>query len=175
MSVPLALPTLTPWCAHLRCNSFADTICSKSEMQRETGATVPCSDLRCYLLCSLSLHLQTPVLSLSSCCAVLILCMFEAWPYRRWPVGNSKPGFLPMLQGLCASQLMVLAVYCGPYSNGGVVRVEAIALYAVAYVSSPCNSNTYVSLCNVSAVATHGNVSFLIFQMFLMQYSSLFA
>ena len=46
-------------------------------------------------------------------------------------MGNSKPGFLPMMQGLCASQLMVLAVY----ANGGVVRVETIALYAVAYVS----------------------------------------
>lgn len=92
----------------------------------------------------LSALVQKLVLNLPSCCAVLILCMFEAWPYRRWPVGNSKPGFLPMLQGLCASQLMVLAVYTGPYTNGGVVRVEAIAIYAVAYVSSPCICKTNV-------------------------------
>lgn len=61
-------------------------------------------------------------------CAVLFACLFEAWPYRRWPVGNSKPGFLPLMQGLCASQLMVLAVN----SYGGVVKVDVIALYVVA-------------------------------------------
>ena len=61
-------------------------------------------------------------------CAVLIACLFEGWSYRRWPIGNSKPGFLPMMQGLCVSQLMVLAVF----SYGGVVKIEIVALYAVA-------------------------------------------
>lgn len=66
---------------------------------------------------------------LTPCCfAVLIACLVEVWPYRRWPIGNSKPGFLPIMQGLCASQLMVLAVY----SYAGAVGVEATAIYAVA-------------------------------------------
>ena len=33
-----------------------------------------------------------------------------------------------MMQGLCVSQLMVLAVF----SYGGVVKIEIVALYAVA-------------------------------------------